>query len=154
MTLFIFVGEAGFEPTTHGLSCRCSTNWAIPSFVWKVGFDPTTFWFTTRRSPYWATFTVLWRRRVTIPFLRIFSPPQWPHLPLLLLGVWRVTIPLSSLSQSDGSTIFPSHTIYKQKNPNFSVRVLKFLLSFFRFILHKIHHLNLSNTILVPNPGF
>ena len=74
---------------------------------WPFGLEPKML------NHYTNDAYILWSRRVTIPFLWIFSPAQWPHLPqLLILGVWPVTIRLSSFSQNDDSTILSSHTIY------------------------------------------
>ena len=105
----------GLEPWPFGLEPKMLNHWHQWRlyFVTPVGFEPTLFRLKVGGLNQLSYEVLLWSRRVTIPFLWFFRPAQWPHLPqLLILGVWPVTIRLSSLSQSDGSTISPSHTIY------------------------------------------
>lgn len=48
------VVTVGIEPTTHGFSVRCSTDWATwpihKKMALTIGVEPTTLWLTVKRS--------------------------------------------------------------------------------------------------------
>ena len=106
----------GLEPWPLGLEPKMLSHYTNDAYIFcdPGGIRTHGLPIKSRRlGPTQLRSHILWSRRVTIPFLWFFRPAQWPHLPqLLILGVRPVTIRLSSLSQSDGSTISPSYTIY------------------------------------------
>lgn len=85
--------KTGFEPaglflTLDSQSSSLPLRTTTTIFLWRErDLNPRHLRLQRSALLNWATSPILWSRRVTIPFLSIFSRVQWPHLPLLQLNL-------------------------------------------------------------------